>query len=103
MIVSGKVIRDQATTLAVLFCSASDTTQFWSKQNQKIVNSTHTKQTQRKTTVKAIVFNQIIDCDGYSSNLSLPNRTTGIYELILHNDFGETRQTFNVELIEGKQ
>ncbi|CAG2217646.1 HMCN [Mytilus edulis] len=100
VIVSAMVFREHNTILSVQFCSASVTTHSWSTLNKQIGNSPQINQSLSRKAVEVIFYNKTIDCNGYISNLTLYNQTTGKYELVLINDFGETKQAVIVELLE---
>lgn len=62
-------------------------------------------QTLQKRTVRVMVYNTTIDCDGYVANLTLYSALKGHILVRLKNDFGESRKTFIVDLMksEGNQ
>ncbi|CAC5378099.1 unnamed protein product [Mytilus coruscus] len=97
IILSAKIVRENVVTITVNFYSTSDIQRpVWFSMLEPIFDTTGFNTTIENTTVSLPVHNQSITCKGYVSNLSMGTYRNMKYTVLLKNEFGDTRKTFEL-------
>lgn len=97
VIVSARSLRKSKSLIfTVRLCSTKKTTATL-EVDRIVVNSSRITQTFSNSTIPIVIYHKETYCDGYIANLTINSEKAGIYVLRLQNEFGETRQAFNVD------
>lgn len=97
IILSTKIVTENGVTITVSFYSRSDIQRpVWFSMSEPIYDTAGVNVTIDNITLALPVHNRAITCKGYVSNLSMGIFKNVKYTVLLKNEFGDTRKTFDL-------